>query len=443
MLNIDFEEYMNQGKILLGQEKYAEAVESFKKAEEIDNMNINLYIYKGICFANLDDTDNAKAEFLKALKINKKEGVIYFHLGNIEILQGNKAKGIEYYNNAIAYGFDDAQVYFSLGLMNEEEGNVDIALRNYSKAILKDPNRPDIRIRKARLFIASKMYSEALQCLDELILSNPDVFEGYHLKNLILIEMGKYEEAEKVLATAMGLFPKDPAFAIDRASLETYKKNYQGALDRFAEIEKNYELEIENYHTISMEKARIYSYLENMQDTIKQLGLARDYALKLEPPVLDLEAIYLLMNCYLSIEDYDNVIAMAQEIKKASGEEYYQLAAYYYEPLALKKKNKINEANKMFDEAVSHYRKISLGAPNNLDSYAFRIMSLRELGKLDKALELSDFLVKVNENMAEAHTLRAIVLDDLGRVDEAKAERSKAAQIGSSVVDVNELIERR
>lgn len=434
MSNIDFEEYMNQGKLLLGQEKYNEAIVFFEKAEALDNLCIDVYVYKGICFANLDKTEDAKNEFVKALKINKKEGIVYFHLGNIEILQGNKAKGIEYYNNAIANGFDDAQVYFSLGLMNEEEGNVDIALRNYSKAILKDSNRPDIRIRKARLLIVNKMLAEAVQCLDELILSNPDVFEGYHLKNLVLIEMGKYEEAETVLNNAISLFPKDPAFAIDIASLEIYKKNYNDALFKFSEIEKSYELEIEHYHTIAMEKARVYSYLENMQDTIKELNSAKEYALKFDPPMLDLEAIYLLMNCYLNVEDYDNVINMAQQIKKASGEEYYQLAAYYYEPLALKKKNQIDNANKLFEEAVAHYRTISLGAPNNVDSYAFRIMSLRELGKLEKALELSDFLVNVNENVAEAHVLRAIVLDDLGRSEEAQSERNKAQAIGTAIV---------
>ena len=44
--------------------------QSFKKAEKINNLNIDLYVYKGICFANLDETDNAKNEFSKALKIS-------------------------------------------------------------------------------------------------------------------------------------------------------------------------------------------------------------------------------------------------------------------------------------------------------------------------------------------------------------------------------------
>ena len=432
MQHLEYEEYMNQAKILLGQGKYEAAVHFLNKAETIENMNTEVYILKGICLANEEKIEEAQKEFLKVLKINKKEGVAYFHLGNLEVLKGNRGKGIEYYNNAIANGFDDAQVYFSLGLMNEEDNNPDIAIRNYSKAINKDPKRADIRIRKARLFIQIGQLHEAVQCLDELILSNPDVFEGYHLKYLVLAELKKYDAAQAVLDAAISLFPKDPAFAIDKASLEIVKKNYEKALRMFQQIEEKYELENENKHSIARERARVYAYLEDMDHTIKSLNKAKEIASKLEPPRMDLEADYLLMNCYLNTEEYEKVVECARELKKAEGEEYYQLAAYYYEPSALKAMGKETEARKLYEESVSYYRKISLKTPNNVDSYAFRIMSLRQLNQSEKALELADFLVCSNDELPEAHTLRAIVLNDLGRTEEAKKEEAKAAELGAS-----------
>lgn len=231
MENMNLLEYMNQATALMGQEKYDAAITFLEKAENEDKFNIDVYITKGVAYANLNEFDKARVEFEKALKVNKKEGVVYFHLGNIEMLLGNKAKGIELYNNAIANGFDDAQVYFSLGLMHEEEGNDDLAVRNYSKAILKDANRADVRIRKIRLFIKNQHFQEALQALDELILSNPDVFEGYHLKYLVLASLEKFDEASDVLSTAMLMFPKDTAFAIDKASLMITKKEYKQAIE--------------------------------------------------------------------------------------------------------------------------------------------------------------------------------------------------------------------
>lgn len=436
MENMELLEFMNQATVLMGQGKYEAAIPFLEKAEAADRFNLDVYITKGVAYANMDAYDKAKVEFEKALKVNKKEGVVYFHLGNIEMLTGNKGKGMEYYNNAIAYGFDDAQVYFSLGLMYEEEDNDDLAIRNYSKAILKDANRADIRIRKIRLLIRREQLDEALHALDELILANPDVFEGYHLKFLVLSNQEKFDEAEAVLDGAMQLFPKDTAFAVDKASLMITKKEYKAAIAYLDSLPQMYEVETEEAHSIAMEQSRAYAFLNDMEGTIRCLEKARSLALEYDPPRMDIEALYLLMNCYLNLENYDKVVEYARELKKAQGENYYSLAAYYYEPLAMKKQDKVQEAQKLFEESISYYRGISLQNPGNVDSYAFRILALREIGGLEKALELADYLVAVRDELAEAHTLRATVLEDLGRNEEAKAERSKAVSLGGLMADL-------
>ena len=424
------QEYMIQANALMGQEKYEKALDYLKKAEAVDRFNEEVYVRKGIAYANLEEYEEAKKEFEKSLKVNKKDGVVYFHLDNIEMLMGNKNKGLELYNNAIAYGFDNPQVYFSLGLMYEEEGEAELAIRNYSKAIIRDPNRADIRIRKIRLYISGGKMQEALQGLNELILSNPDVFEGYHLKYLVLANMEKFAEAEKVLNEASELFPKDPAFAIDKASLMITRKEYVPAVQMLDGLAEKYELTLDDRHSVAMEKARAYAFLEDMDHTIENLNLARKIAKEYDPPRMDLEAVYLLMNCYLNNEDYEKVIECAKEIKKAKEEGYYSLAAYFYEPFALKKQGKEDEASKLFKEAVEIYRNITLKSPGNVDSYAFRIMALREIENLDKALELADYLVDVRDDLAEAHTLRATVLEDMGRNQEAKKDRERAVELG-------------
>lgn len=431
-----FQEYMVQANALMGQEKYDKAIEYLEKAEKEEKLNLDIYLSKGIAYANLEKLQEAKSEFEKALKINKKEGIIYFHLGNIAMLEGDRSKGLELYNNAIAYGFDDAQVYFSIGLMHEESGDDDLAIRNYSKAIAKDANRADIRIRKIRLFIKNQRLPEALQGLDEMILSNPDVFEGYHLKYLVLSSMGKYDEADAVLDSAVLMFPKDAAFAIDKASLLITKKKYHEALLALDQIIKEYDLDLDNEHSIAMEKSKAYAYLEDMSGTIESLIAAKNVAKKFDPPRMDLEATYLLMNCYVNNEEFENVIECAKELKKASGEDYYSLAAYYYEPFALKNLGNIEEADKLFKDSISYFRSISLKDPGNIDSYAFRVMSLRELQEYEKAMELADYLITVNDNLAEAHTLKAMILEDMGRMEEAKTERAKAVSLGGLMAEL-------
>lgn len=431
MVNLEVQELLLQGKTLMSQENYENAIRYFIDAEKADRYNMEVYINQGISYANMERYTEAKDAFLKALKINKKEAVIYFHLGNIELLLGNMNDGITYYNNAIAYGYDNAQIYYSMGLMYEEQGNDDLALRNYSKAIIKDPLRADIRIRKAKLFIKNNHLNEALQTLDELILSNPDVFEGYHLKFLVLVSLGKNQEAETVIEEAIKLFPSDTGFALDKASLMITKGEYDEALAFIDNIEQNMEIDTFEKHSIAMEKARIYAFQTDMDKTIESLIQAKDIFNGLENPIVDTEAIYLLMNCYVNKESYQEVINCAKELKTTE-EDYYHLAAYFYEPLALKKLERFDEADKLFREGIGFLRNVSLQNPGNIDSYVFRIMCHRELKEYEKAYDLAKYLGLVKDDSAEVHTLLAMTLEDLGKIDESKQERSKAATLGGN-----------
>lgn len=138
----------------------------------------------------------------------------------------------------------------------------------------------------------------------------------------------------------------------------------------------------------------------------------------------------------LNNEEFEKVIECAKELKKEEGEDYYSIAAYYYEPLAMNKLGKGETAKTLFKEAVEFLRGVSLKNPGNVDVYAFRIMALRELSEYQKALDLADYLIMVKDDLAEAHTLRATVLEDLGRVDEAKNERVEAVSIGGYMAEL-------
>ncbi len=432
----DFNEYMNQAKILLGQGKGEEAIKYFTKAEQEDNLNEEVYLGKGVSLANLERYEEAKEELSKVLKLKKDNGLALFHLANIEVLLGNKAKGIELYNNSIAVGYDNAQVFYSLGLMQEEDGDDDLAIRNYSKAIIKDPNRPDIRIRKARVQIKNNSHQEALQTIDELILSNPDVFEGYHLKFLVLESLNKFDEAEAVIDEALSLFKKDVNFALDKAAVLIDKKQYDEALSYLSNIKETMEVADTNYalRQIAMQEARIYAFKEDIDGLISSITKAIDFSKKND--FVDTEAWFMLMNCYITQEKFDEVLEIARTLKATDKDDSYTLSAHYYEPFALKGLDKMNEAMPLFKEAVSYYRAKSLENPGVLDFYSYRVMCLREMGDYDKALELADYLVNVGEKVAEMHILKATVLEAAGRKEEADGERKVAisvAQPGSTI----------
>lgn len=422
-MDMNVQELLTQGRVLIGQGKYEQAIRYLEKAEDMDNMEKEIYLQKGLAYANLAKYEEAGKEYRKVLKIDKKEGVAYFHLGNLELLAGNKAQGVEYYNNAIANGFDDAQVYYSLGLQYEEDGEDELASRNYSKALMRNPQRADVRIRKIRLYSRNKMQEEALKEASELILSNPDIFEGYHLKFLILTEMKKFAEAEQVLSEAMAMFPKDVNFVIDRASLLITQGKQEEGLALLEDAEKFEGITGLEKRKIAMEHARVFAMREDMEMTIASLEQAKTAVESVEEGNLDIEASYLLMNCHYNNNNFDKVLAYAEELKTVDDDNYFALSAYYYEAVANKRLGKTEEAEKAFREAIEIYRAKTLENPGNMDAYFFRVMCLNELEEYDKALGLIAFLEDVKGDMAAVHELKANTLARMGRAEEAEKEK--------------------
>lgn len=442
MENLESQEYLTQAKILIGQEKYSAAVLILEKAEECDRMNEEIYLTKGLCYANLNELDKAKAEFGKALKVNRKSGVALFHLGNICMMLGDRAEGIENYNKAIMNGYDNAQLYFTLGVIMEEEGNDENAIHNYVKAIHKDPSRPDIRVRKIRLQIKNGAAQQAMESIDEMIVACPDVFEGYHLRFLLLMEAGKLQEAEETVNGAMELFPNEVGFALDKASLMTAKKQYQQALEYLETIEKTMDVDENSRRDIALERVKIAARNADMEKTIEVLEGMKREAEKADPPKVDCEALYMLMNCYLGNKQLEKAKENAEILFNVEQLNQFSIPAWYYLPYILKNMGKEQEAKPLYEKAVEKYRNLSLKHPGNIDFYMFRILSLRDLGNYDKALELSDYLVSIQEDLAEVHTIRAAVLTAMGREEEAKAELKRSEELGGSRKRFSELTAR-
>lgn len=414
-------EYLNQARFFLGAEQYEDGIDSINKAIALDRMNIELYIYKSIFLANLERFDEAIEELKNALKVDRKSAEAYFHLGNLSLLKNDKQKGIEYYNKAIAYGQDDSQIYYNLGMMYEGDGDDELAIRNYSKAILKDPLRVDARVRKAQIYIANGKYPEALETLNELILADPDLYEGYHLKSILLAEMGQLSEAEQVVDEAIALFPKDPAFLIDKINLYVLNDEIDKARETIAILQQDYELDLLQKRQIELEKSRIYAIDSDIENIEAALKRAKAYSKENDEEDIDPETTFLLASCSIELGKFDEAIMYAQELIN-SDDLQYSIPSYYMLPYAYEQKGDAEKANELYKESISKLRAITLNNPEIADGYFFRVMCLKGLKDFEKALEICDYLLKVDSSSKQYHRLRADVLHSAGREEEALEE---------------------
>ena len=198
-----------------------------------------------------------------------------FHLGNIYMMTGRSQDGLEMYNNAIGCGYKDPQIFFTLGLYFEEEDNVEMTLRNYAKAYQTEPTRADARIRRISLLLRTGQLEAALQAIDEMIVFCPDVFEGYHARFMVLMQMGNLEEAEKTIKSAMEMFPSDVGFATDYIKLLLAQGKSQEATAYIEDVQQRMEFSDPEKAELELEKAQIASEKNDLEGTIASLTKAK------------------------------------------------------------------------------------------------------------------------------------------------------------------------
>lgn len=423
----DAREYLQMGQVLLGTEKYEEAIIFIDKALGLEPMNLDAYLSKGIAYASLDDYAKAKECFKRAVKIDKKSADAYFQLGNIAFLEDNFQEGMADYNQAIACGYKDAALYYNLALVYEGQNNMEEAIRHYTKAFTLDGTNPEYLIRKASLQIMMAKYEEALQVLEKVRNLFPDSFEGYHLTAAAYTLMEKYDEADEVLRNALELFPDDMDILFDRLRVLITKGDAESALGILQDA-KDKECSPAQRKEILLNEAKLKGQMEQPEEAV--LLLQEAIAIE-DGDQLDSEIRYLLLNALLIQKDFQAMYEIAKKIDKDDITDPYNLSGMYYECIAMKGKGD-DGYEKAFEDAIRYYRNISLEDPARVDAFLFRAMCNREIRKYDKALECVEYVLLVQPDNAQLHQIRGNILSEQGKAEEAKAEYAEARNLGLS-----------
>lgn len=423
------QEYINQGNVLLSAGNPEQALVYFEKAEKVMPNKTEVYLNKGIAYAHMDKLDDAEKTFKKALLVDKKCGEAYFHMGCMSGLKGDLTQGIQHLDTAIVNGYQNSQVFFTLGMMYEEMDNPNMALRNYNKALLLEPVNVEVHIQKANLLIHNQRREEAVEALNSMIQNCPEYFEGYHLKCSVLSEIGKYDEAVKVLEHGLEMFPEEVGFEIDKARILVLQEKLDEAKLILQELEtKNNE---EWKREILLELARINGIQENAEQTKYYLEKAYKEC-KVDGKVDD-EVCYLLMSVYIAEKEYKKVIPMAKDLIGSSSNETYVNIAYFYNAESLRMLGEEVAANEAYEATIKKCRATVLANPAAVDSYMIRALSLHRTGKHEQALEMIDYVIAISPKSAELHTAKATILKDLGRMEEMQKEVEIVNEIGGKL----------
>ena len=423
-IRLEAQDINQQGAMLLRTGNLEAAKAKFDTAIELEPMLMDSYKNYGDLYMSLQEYQNAKNSYKKAMLI-EKSGLLYFLYGNACFMNDELYEGLESYNLAINEGYDSDEMMFFMGMAYEHMHDDNMAMRYFQKACVKNPLRPDYLVKKIGVLVRLGMYDSANESTDELLAKAPEMFDGYHIKTQLLLHEEKYDEAIMFSKAASDRFPEDADLLYDYAKGLSLAKKLDAAIKTIDSAKKMKYFADAKRQFILLE-GQIFAERNNYEKAIA----CCNECIALEPESgFDGEARFMLMNLYLAEPNYQKAFEQAVEIVKQDVEDLYYYAALYYRPFCTKQLGDMDEARKLYKEANSIYRLATLKNPAAIDIYLYRAMCLKDMEDYAKALEMLDFIAGLSNQIAEVHTIRADIYRIQGRKSLAEEELQKAYQI--------------
>lgn len=417
-----------QGAMLLKNGNLEAAKAKFDKAIEIDPMLMDSYKNYGDLYMALQEYRNAKNFYKKAMLI-EKSGLLWFLYGNACFMGDEVHEGLESYNLAINEGYDSDEMMFFMGMAYEHMHDDNMALRYFQKACIKNPSRPDYLIKKIGTLIRLGMFENANEATDELLTKSPEMFDGYHIKIQLLLYAGKNDEAISFAKFASDKFPEDSDLLYDYAKALAVSKKLDEAI-KVVDSAKKMKYFANSKRDFSLLEGQLWAEYCNYEKAI----FCCNECISLEDTNgFDGEARFMLMNLYLIQSDYNAALEQSTEIVKRDMGDSYYYAALYYKPFCMKQLGDVEESRKVYREANSIYRLATLNNPAAIDIYLYRAMCLKDMEEFDKAMEMLDFIIKLNDQIAEVHVIRSDIYRIQGHKSLSNEEMQKAYKLKPSL----------
>lgn len=421
---LEAQDLNQQAATLLKVGNVEDAKDKLDKAIELDPMLMDSYKNYGDLYMHTGQYDDAKNAYKKAILI-EKNGALYFLYGNACFMKDEVHEGLEYYNLAISNGYDSDEMMFFMGMAYEHLNDDHMAYRYFQKAYAKNPSRPDYAIKKIHVMLRLNMMDEAMTAVDELIVSSPELYDGYHLKTQLLIQKGDEKAAMDFSKKATECFPEDADLMVDYARCIALNKNFDMALNVINQAKKMkyFEDSKRAFTILEAEVSAEANKIEQAMECCKK-------CISMEPDFgFDGEARFMLMNLMLTKPDYDSALEQADKIVANDSEDMYYYAALYYRAFCNLKLNNTEKAEKYYKEANSIYRLETLKTPEAIDIYLYRAMCLKDMNEYDKALEILDFILGLNLEVAEVYLLKGEIYKSQGIKSKSEEALNKAFEL--------------
>lgn len=124
---------------------------------------------------------------------------------------------------------NNADLYCGFGAHNQEMGNYEIAINQFNKALKENPKYDIVWNNLGNSYASLRKYEKSLECYQKAIECSPERFEFYYHKGILLMQLGRFTEAEPIMDKAIKLNSSNLDAMFNMATISENIKKYDQA----------------------------------------------------------------------------------------------------------------------------------------------------------------------------------------------------------------------
>ncbi len=392
---VDVDDYMKQGDMHFRQGQYAEAIEDYNKAIELDPNYTPGYNNRGLAKTNLEQYQEAIKDFDSAIQRDPNYVAAYFNRAIAKARLGQLTEAIEDFTKAIELDPNFAAGYNNRANAKQRLGQLTEAIEDYNKAIELDPNLVTSYNNRGLAKTKLEQYQEAIENWNKTIELDPNFAAGYCNRGIAKAMLEQYAEAIEDYNKAIELDPNSAHAYFIRGVAKAELKQYSGAIEDYSmaiEIDPNY---ARTYNSRAFSRAELGKHSEAIEDLTK--------AIEIDPN--DADGYNNRAFSRAELGKYEEAI---EDLTKAIEIDLNFAAGYNSRANA---KAKLGQ----YTEAIEDYNKAIELDPNNAAGYAGRALAQAQLGQHPEALEDWKQAKKLCEQQGDTEIAETIqnIIDDI------------------------------
>lgn len=177
------------------QQKYVEAIDSYRNALKLQPNTPDLHFNLAIVLTHTNQLDEAENEYRLAIKLNPNFFEAYGNLGILLQRQGKLDAAIQCYQTGLKINPRDARAYFNLGTVFRDKGLLNDAVSSYQHAIQLFPNYTDAYNNLGETLRDQGNMPEAIKQYQHALNLNPDHASANYNMAQFLYLAKRYDEA--------------------------------------------------------------------------------------------------------------------------------------------------------------------------------------------------------------------------------------------------------